>query len=337
MPLNAAFEDAIRVTPQGANKYSAHLRPEWCIGTVPHGGYTSAVLYKLAITHFQHAHPKQYSTPASPISLQLSFIRRTAAGPATLEVEDIKLGARTSTIHIKLLQPSEKQPDKLETKVAGYITVSPPDAEVGISVPTGWKAHPEPAPGSLPDGRVNFAALAQGKDGAWVKTEPPYSEFRRAATQLELYGPGKGETQQKRSGVMVIDQWARFRPCGDQEGRWTDAAVVYLLDMFPMALDGFDSVSAKAIAKENGKSVAEMKANFWYPTVTLNIDMKKHLPAGGVEWLYSRIVTKVVRDGRTDLDVTVLDQDGEVVALGTQVGLVVSASRNLGSRKMEKL
>lgn len=32
-PLNASFVDAIRVTPQGNNKYSAHLRPEWCIGT----------------------------------------------------------------------------------------------------------------------------------------------------------------------------------------------------------------------------------------------------------------------------------------------------------------
>ncbi|KAJ5658181.1 uncharacterized protein N7484_001830 [Penicillium longicatenatum] len=338
MPLNAAFEDAIRVTPEGANKYSANLRPEWCIGTVPHGGYTSAVLYNLALTHFAHAHPKQYSTPASPISLQFSFIRRTAAGPATLEVEDIKLGARTSTINVKLLQPSEKQPDKLEIKVVGYITVSPPDAEVGISVPTGWKAHPQPVPGSLPDGQINFTQLAEtGKDGAWSKSAPPYPEFRRAATQLELYGPGKGETQQQRTGSMAIDQWARFRPCGDQNGRWTDAAVVYLLDMFPMALDGFDSVSANAVAKESGKSVDDLKAKFWYPTVTLNIDMKKHLPAAGVEWLYSRIVTKVVRDGRTDLDVTVLDQDGEVIALSTQVGLVVSASRNLGTRKMEKL
>jgi hypothetical protein len=31
-PVNASFEDAIRVTPEGANKYSANLRTEWCIG-----------------------------------------------------------------------------------------------------------------------------------------------------------------------------------------------------------------------------------------------------------------------------------------------------------------
>jgi hypothetical protein len=31
--LNRSFEEAIQVTPQGSNKYSANLRPEWCIGT----------------------------------------------------------------------------------------------------------------------------------------------------------------------------------------------------------------------------------------------------------------------------------------------------------------
>lgn len=270
--------------------------------------------------------------------MQLSFLRRTAVGLAALEVEDVKLGARTSTIHIKLLQPSEKQKDKMEVKVAGYITVSPPSAEVGISASTGYKTYPVPPPGSLAHGDVNLSSLAQtGRDGAWIKLDPPFPEFRRAAAQIELYGPGDGQVQQQSKKCMAIDQWARFRPNGDVNGRWTDSTIPYLIDMFPMALDGLDTMSATAAAKAKGESVAEKTAKFWYPTVTLNVDMKKHLPAEGVEWLYSRVVTKAVRDGRTDLDVTVLDEKGEVVALGTQVGLVVSASRNVGSRKIEKL
>ncbi|CDM30910.1 hypothetical protein CBS147339_371 [Penicillium roqueforti] len=336
--INPSFQEAIKVTPQGHNKYSAFLRPEWCIGTVPHGGYTTAVIYQLALTHFAHAHPTQYKSAASPISIQLSFLRRTASGSATFEVEDVKIGARTSTIHIKLLQPSEKKPGQLDTMVAGYITVSPPEAEVGISASTGWKPYPAPVAGSRADGSVDLAALGRtGTDGVWTKLETPFSDFRKAAAQIELFGPGAGATQQKRSGNMGIDQWARFRPGGDVNGRWTEAAVAYLIDMFPMVLDGFDTMSATAVAEESGTSVDEEKAKFWYPTVTLNVDMKKHLPAEGVEWLYSRVVTKVVRDGRTDIDVTVLDEDGEVIALSSQVGLVVSASRNLGTRKMEKL
>ncbi|KAJ5496998.1 hypothetical protein N7463_008985 [Penicillium fimorum] len=335
--VNPSFQDAIKVTPQGSNKYSAFLRPEWCIGTVPHGGYTTAVIYQLTLTHFAHAHPKQYKSPASPISIQLSFLRRTASGPVTFEVEDVKIGRRTSTIHVKLLQASEKKPAQLDLMLAGYITVSPPEAEVGISVNTGWKALPAPVAGSLADGSVDLATLGRtGVDGAWTKIVPPFADFRKAATQIELFGPGDGGAQQKRSGNLNIDQWARFRPGGDVNGRWTDAAVAYLIDMFPMALDGFDTMAAAAAAKESGSAIAGQKAKSWYPTVTLNVDMKKHLPAEGVEWLYTRIVTKAVRDGRTDLDVTVLDEAGDVIAVSTQIGLVVSASRNIGTRK-EKL
>ncbi|CAI7594107.1 unnamed protein product [Penicillium glandicola] len=340
MSINPSFQDAIKVTPQGANKYSAFLRPEWCIGTVPHGGYTTAVIYQLTLTHFAHAHPNQYKSAASPISIQLSFLRRTASGPATFEVEDVKIGARTSTIHVKLLQPSEKKPGQLDIMVAGYITVSPPEAEVGISARTGWKPYPAPPAGSRADGSVDLAALGRtGTDGAWTKLEAPFAAFRKAAAHIELFGPGSGasEPQQKRSRRMEIDQWARFRPGGDVNGRWTEAAVAYLVDMFPMALDGFDNMSAAAAAEESGTPVSEQKAKFWYPTVTLNVDMKKHLPAEGVEWLYSRVVSKVIRDGRSDIEVTVLDEAGEIIAISTQVGLIVSASRNVGTRKLEKL
>ncbi|KAJ5178079.1 uncharacterized protein N7500_000778 [Penicillium coprophilum] len=336
--INPSFQEAIKVTPQGSNRYSAFLRPEWCIGTVPHGGYTTAVIYQLTLTHFAHVHPNQYKGPASPISIQLSFLRRTASGPVTFEVEDVKIGRRTSTIHIKLLQASETNPDQLEVKLAGYITISPPEAEVGLSATTGWKPLPAPAAGSRADGSVDLAALGRtGIDGAWTKLQPAFPDFRKAAAQIELFGPGNGEEQRKRSGNLNIDQWARFRPGGDVNGRWTDAAVGFLLDMFPMALDNIDAMFATAAAKESGSPVVGKKAKTWYPTVTLSVDMKKHLPAEGVEWLYSRVVVKVIKDGRTDLEVTVVDEAGDVIAVSTQIGLVVSASRNVGTRKMEKL
>ncbi|RHZ71051.1 hypothetical protein CDV55_108499 [Aspergillus turcosus] len=331
---NQAFEEAIKVTPIDPHRYSAVLRDEWCIGTVPNGGYTTAVLYRLAITHFAHTHPTRYDGPATPISMQLAFLRRTAAGPAVLEVQDTKLGARTSTIHVALLQPSEKGKKKgdeenLEVKVAGYITVSPATAEVGVSAPSNWTVQPEPIPGSGPNGRVNLAALREtGRDGQWVRLVAPFPKFRRASQQVELYGPDPALGK-----PPVLDQWTRFRPGGNTEARWTNEAVAFLVDMFPMALDGFDTMG-KAADNAAGTEPAKGKvAKYWYPTVTLNIDFKKRLPASGVEWLYSRVQTRSVRNGRTDLDVVVLDEQGEVVALSTQVGLVMDASRNIGQRK----
>ncbi|GKZ83641.1 hypothetical protein AnigIFM56816_008736 [Aspergillus niger] len=346
----SAFESAIKVTPLSSHRYSAHLRDEWCIGAVPHGGYTTSILYRLALVHFAHTHPALYkNNPATPIAMQLSFLRRTATGPAVLKVQDTKLGRRTSTLHVMLLQkpdsgkrkqsqPStttttttttgtEAEDEDLEVKVAGYITVSPADAEEGLSATTGWKiSSPAPAAGSNGDGSVNLGALGRtGRDGAWGKFEPEHSKFRKATGQTEFYVPVELSEKERKERKMNAEQWARFRPGGDVNARWTNEALVYLTDMFPTALAGFDNAAEEA-------AVGGGKGLFWFPTVTLNIDLKTRLPEEGVEWLYSRVYTKKVRDGRTDLDVTVVDDKGDVVALSTQVGLVLSASRNIGSR-----
>lgn len=267
-------------------------------------------------------------TPATPISIQLAFLRRTGTGPAVLTVEDSKLGARTSTIHVSLLQTSEKT-GKLEVKVTGYVTVSPESAEVGISARTNWVLEPAVSGGSGVDGAVDLEALGRtGRDGAWERVQAPFLEFRKATRHLEMFSPLRKQTSGD-GKPPVIDQWARFRSGGDPNGRWTNEALVYLADMFPGALQGFDRMAASA----QGSTGSELDGKFWYPTVTLNIDLKKRLPAEGEEWLYSRVVSKAMRNGRMDIEVVVMDTRGEVVAVGGQVGLVLSASRNVGQRQ----
>ncbi|KAJ9297556.1 hypothetical protein DTO271G3_4331 [Paecilomyces variotii] len=324
------FEDAITTTPVSSHVYTAHLRNEWCIGAA-----------KLAKTHFAHTHPNLSTSPATPISIQLSFLRRTDVGPALLTVEDMKIGARTSTIHVLLKQRS-KSKNQEEVKVAGYITLSPAAAETGITAQTSWALCPPPPPGSS-GGPVNLHALAStGRDGAWVRIPAPFVQFRRAAANVEFYGPDPAslEAGVGRSAIMV-DQWARFRPLGPDgkplEGRWTDDTIGFLVDMFPMMLDGFDIISSAAEDPNAAQKGNSPRGTFWYPTVTLNVDYKKRLPVEGVEWLYSRVQTKAVKDGRMDIDVTVLDESGDIVALSTQVGLVVSASRNLAGRDLKKV
>ncbi|KAL4963536.1 glycosyltransferase family 20-domain-containing protein [Aspergillus stella-maris] len=330
--LTQGVAEAISVKPLGQNRYSAFLHNAFCIGTVPHGGYTSTILYRLALVHFETAHPTLYNRePATPISMHLTFLRRTASGPALLRVTDMKLGKRTSSIHIELLQAKDKPSGQgsekdMEVKVGGYITVSPESAEVGVSSKTEWELHPDPVPGSDKGGGVDLSKLgATGRDEAWQKFDAPFSEFRRASTQVELYGIDPSRRKRKNG---IVDQWARLKPLGEVT-RWSNEAVVFLTDMFPMALDGFDTMAAGAEAETSGGGPT---AQYWFPTVTLSIDLKKRLPVTGEEWLYSRVVTREVRNGRTDLDVTILDEKGEVVALSTQIGLVVSASRNIGKR-----
>jgi hypothetical protein len=127
-----------------------------------------------------------------------------------------------------------------------------------------------------------------------------------------------------------VEIWSRFRPCGDGggEGRWTDEGVAFLVDMFPPPHDRHSA--------DPGRAGASAVAPFWFPTVALNVEFKKPLPRDGVEWLYSRAQTKLTRSGRTDIEVVLLDEAGEVVALGNQVALVVDTSRNTAGRVHQK-
>lgn len=283
-----------------------------------------------------------------PISIQLTFLRRTAAGPALLTVQDAKLGARTSTIHVTLSQEEtsskskssggDKKKKHHSVKVAGYITVSDPVSEVGLSAPSDWTVCPPPPSWRPPEFTTTSptTAAADGNNTPWVRIHQRYPKLRRAVNHTEVFGPA-GNTARQRRGI--IDQWARFRPLGPKggEGKWTDEAVAYLIDLFPLALQGFEDAAAAAAEASSGGNTGNDTTTgpFWFPTVTLNIDFKKRLPrTTGVEWLYSRVTTKSIHNGRTDIDVVVLDERGEVVALATQVGLVLSASRNLRGREL---
>jgi acyl-CoA thioesterase FadM len=113
---------------------------------------------------------------------------------------------------------------------------------------------------------------------------------------------------------------------------------MFLADTFPAALDRLGAMETSrlhAMEELRGGQVkrnAEEKERFWYPTVTLNIDLKTRIPPEGVEWLHARVVTKMLRGSRADLDVVILDPQGELIALSTQVALVVDASRNTKGR-----
>ncbi|KMK62683.1 hypothetical protein Y699_05066 [Aspergillus fumigatus Z5] len=318
--------------------------------TVPHGGYTTSVLYRLATVYFRETKRNRFRSTPEPIGMQLSFLRRTVVGPAVLSVQDIKIGARISTIHVTLSQRPDRPrtadgKDDLEVKVVGYITVSPPDMEEGPIRKGTWGLSPPPVSGSLANGSVNLEALAAtGKDGAWMRLPRPPPGLT-APQNLEIYaprpqGPMTLESRQK----QVVDQWTRFKPGGNTVARWSNEAVMFLADMFPAALDRMGAMETSRLLAMEGVQEGELQGNahdkgaFWYPTVTLNIDLRTRIPPEGVEWLQSRVVTRMLRGSRADLDIVILDPQGELIALSTQVALVVNASRNTkGRANSEKL
>ena len=175
---------------------------------MPHGGFVTSVFLRVASTHFATTLSSQ--NQPHTITLHLDFLRRTQAGPALFTVRDTKLGRQASVLHVTLSQGGREE-------VVGYLTNSNLLTENGVSFPTTWKLHPQALP-------VDLSKLAIDQDVNWRRQpELPFAEFRKATKKTEFYFPRNG--QRSKSSA---DEWVRM----SNGGRWTNATIGYLSDMW---------------------------------------------------------------------------------------------------------
>lgn len=147
------------------------------------------------------------------------------------------------------------------------------------------------------------------------RRDPPelFSRRQAGAKIITLLAPDSSPLQSDGvHGPSVREQWARWRH-PDVDGPGFDVlAFCFLTDTFRPLVEAYG------------------ETGYWFPTLNCNVEVKKAPLKGkeGWQWLFMRIEMSVLRHGRNDLDVVILDEEGEVVALGRQTALVVGAERN---------
>jgi hypothetical protein len=321
-----AFQRVTAVTPVDPLTYSANLSEDWCMGSgklptcrrrtlidpvqltdlsliVPNGGYVSSILLTAVRAHFAGslAHLDQPDT----MSLQLQYLRRTQAGPAVITIEHLKLGRSTSTVQVVLSQGGRRE-------VQGYVVQTNFSKQKGLTLPTSFvdtfmSSSPPP---------IDLAAVERdGEDANWrLERNPPHGKFRKAVHHILFHHP------KRITDPSLVDQWIRFRPGGAGQScvPFSQEALGFVADIFPHLIEQFPG------------SEEETR---WYPTVALNLDIKRALPPGGANWLRVRVRAGEIRDGRIDLQVVVLDEAGNLVALSSHVSLVMTSERNMAGRR----
>lgn len=188
-------------------------------------------------------------------------------------------------------------------EVIAYATNSNIDKETGFSFDTEHKMSP-PVP------TVDLSKLEQDTDPVWgLQATMPFAKFRKATSKVKFHFPRKGQT-----ALSTADEWL----CWSDGSNFTNSSIGFVADMFPQIVEKFRH-------KDQGP--------FWYPTLLLNLDVKRSLPPGGVKWLQIRVEMKRIQNGRMDLEVFVHDADGDLVALSHHVGFVMDAARNTAVRR----
>ncbi|OAL53363.1 hypothetical protein IQ07DRAFT_585297 [Pyrenochaeta sp. DS3sAY3a] len=261
---------------------------------VPNGGYVTGCILEVVRLHFETSLAKQ--NQPHTIALHVEFLKRTEAGPANFRVDDVKLGRQTSIVHVTMEQEGRQE-------IIAYATNSNIDTEEGFTFDTEYKMSP-PVP------TVDLSKLEQNTDPIWERQpEMPFAKFRKATTKVVFHLPRAGQKT-----LSVADEWL----CWSDGSNFTNSSVGFVADMFPQIVERFRDPK---------------QGPFWYPTLLLNLDVKKSLPPEGVKWLQIRVEMKKVQKGRMDLEVFVHDAEGDLVALSHHVGFVLDASRNTAARR----
>ncbi len=226
----------------------------------------------------------------------MEFLRRTQTGPALFKVEDVKLGRQTSTVHVTLEQDGRQE-------VMAYVINSNMDKEEGFSFDTGHQLSPPVTP-------VDLDKLSVNADPNWIWCETmPHPFFRKAGQRVRFHFPRDGQKKQN-----IADEWL----CLADGTNFTDTSIGFVADTFPQIPERY---------------LTEKKGIFWYPTLLLNLDIKKRLPVEGTKWLHVRVEMKKIKNGRLDLEVHIFDAEGDLVAQSNHVGFVLDASRNVSARR----
>lgn len=69
--------------------------------------------------------------------------------------------------------------------------------------------------------------------------------------------------------------------------------------------------------------------------MTLEVEFKRILPKDGLRFVLIRTATKMLAGGRMDIEVTILNEEMELLCTARQVLLVLEAGRKFGGGKQE--
>ncbi|KAI0163280.1 thioesterase family protein [Pestalotiopsis sp. NC0098] len=332
-PISKAIEG---VTKLDSHVYKVHLGDEFCLGKVPNGGYVASCMLAAAKMHL--------SPRGQPDTLTAHFEypNRASTGPAIVAIDEVKLGQQLSTLHLTLWQGAllSQAPwiDRSASRriVLAYTTHTDLQTFAGISLPTGYEGRPDAALPDLPD----FYALkgTSGTDGIWEEPKIPSSavKFVRSLQNWHFYLP-----RLEPLVPGVLDMWIRLAS-GENI---TQGMIPYIADSFPYNMHTFLAApelrqlllakpsetddSRKGQQKELQERNEE-RASLWFPTLVMNLEVKSPLLKEGTEWLAVRITSKLIKDGRFDLDILIRDTEGEIIALSHHVAMILSVERNVG-------
>ena len=202
------------------------------------------------------------------------------------------------------------------------------ETERGISYPIGYTLHPPAAP-------ADIAKLQQDSEPNWIGWQYPWfpASNLKASTHFRHFSPTAGSPD-----PSLMDYWLTPSSLADT---FTTEMLGSIADIWmsptenyrPGSINNSVRLAARAIhARDDPVAAAAFSVGDIenaHPTLSMTLDVKKKLPEGGVKWLFLRARSLEIKNGRMDVEVTILDEKFELVALSHHVALITPIAGRL--------
>ncbi|KFY85049.1 hypothetical protein V500_08751 [Pseudogymnoascus sp. VKM F-4518 (FW-2643)] len=270
------FEKAVEVKLVEGTKdtFSATLTSDWC--NIANIGFGGlCVSLILAASRAYFATTHPSRSQPDPIHVTAQFLSAVPAGPLTIQVQPEKLGRNYSVVRVSL---------RTATTICtvAFVTQGNLATESGPNFET--------PKFELPDRAKCREVISK-----------VFGTANPATKRCRIFCPPGGETPfwTPDLGRHRRDQWARLT---DDDSRWDLLSLACIADWIPaMPLNyGYDK-DMMGFLKTYGQS-----------TISLTMEIRKD--PKGAQWLLQRAVMNAAKNGRFDLDVKIIDEDGDLVA-----------------------
>ncbi|RIA98173.1 thioesterase-like superfamily-domain-containing protein [Glomus cerebriforme] len=227
-----------------------------------------------------------------PLHISAHFLNKSMSGPCMIEINDIKPGKNHSIAYAIFKQPKN---DDIEE---GYIEKIHVTALFGDLNKEGGITQPY------------FDVIPISN-----KSDCELFEPNRTISTMDNHIKVLLDTPTKNLKRAEIKQWAKF---SDKRRK---------LDLISLGL--FSDLFFPGPPGHIDKEV--LKGDFWYPTLTLEIQFK-NIPKG--QWVVSSFRSRFLQNGRNEVDGELWDEDGNLLCITRHMCLVTSWEKNVGYNKL---
>ncbi|KAK5174296.1 uncharacterized protein LTR77_001376 [Saxophila tyrrhenica] len=309
------YSTAFAPTQRSSHEYVIKIHADYSYGldvlAAAHGASMISLLWESVALHCRTTLAKHQQPDT--LSCYVQFLRPAAVGQALISLQDVQLSKTTSTLHATLHQSNKD-------RVVAYFTIFNRLTTKGMSLPTPYTPSPPIPP-------ISFPLLRAGHDPLWTNFHRPYDISPNTRFLSNFHIAVERTAHADKRTMQSYLGWAH------PHSRWTTASLGVACDLFlPASENFFDSYrSAQGMADEavsvetsghKGTSVPWTRP-YWYLTLNVSIEVKRALPEEGVEWLFIRMRTKEVVEGKIDVSGEVWDAEGRLVAVTQQLWVVV--------------